>query len=449
MNRRVDETVADREVSYEVPNPAARQAPKPVDENDRDAAARPNRRGRFILIAIGVVIAIVIVVALRKRSATQAQTSKEAAAAGRNRASTVAVVPVEQRDVPVYLDGLGNVNALNTVTVKTRIDGQLERFNFQEGQMVHAGEELALIDPRPSEAALAQAQATKFRDEATLENTKRDLQRFADLYKAGVIPQQQYNTQQSQLAVNEGSVKADAAQVQNAQLNVSYCHIKSPIDGRIGIRSVDPGNMVHASDSNGLIVITQLQPIAVLFTVPEDSLPAVAQHMRGGLPVEAWSRDSTQKLADGRLLTIDNQIDPNTGTFRCKAVFDNKDGALFPNQFVNARLRVDVRHNALTVPAAAVQHGSQGTYIYVVRPDKTVDARPVAIVMTEGTTSVLGGGVNPGDQVVTDGADKLQPHGKVEIAGAGGGRGGAGKNGGAGKGAPGAGAARRKQAGQP
>jgi len=445
MNRRVDETVADREVSYEVPNPAARQAPKPVEDDDRNAAARPNRRGRFILIAIGIVIAIVIVVALRKRSATEAQTSKEAAAAGRNRASTVAVAPVEERDVPVYLDGLGNVNALNTVTVKTRIDGQLERFNFQEGQMVHAGEELALIDPRPSEAALAQAEATKFRDEATLENTRRDLQRFADLYKAGVIPQQQYNTQQSQLRVNEGSVKADAAQVQNAQLNVSYCHIKSPIDGRIGIRSVDPGNMVHASDPNGLIVITQLQPIAVLFTVPEDSLPAVAQHMRGGLPVEAWSRDSTQKLADGRLLTIDNQIDPNTGTFRCKAVFDNKDGALFPNQFVNARLRVDVRHNALTVPAAAVQHGSQGTYVYVVRPDKTVDARPVAVVMTEGTTSVLSGGVNPGDQVVTDGADKLQPHGKVEIAGAGGGRGG-GRNGG-GKGAPGA--ARRKQAGQP
>jgi multidrug efflux system membrane fusion protein len=444
----VDETVADREVSYEVPNPAARQAPKPED-GDRTGAQHPKRRGRFILIAIGLVLVTVIIIALRHRSATQAQESKDAAAAGKNRASTVAVAPVEQRDVPVYLDGLGNVNALNTVTVKTRIDGQLERFNFQEGQLVHAGDELALIDPRPSEAALAQAEATKFRDEATLENTKRDLQRFADLYKAGVIPQQQYNTQQSQLAVNQGSVKADAAQVQNAQLNVSYCHIKSPIDGRIGIRAVDPGNMVHASDPNGLIVITQLQPIAVLFTVPEDSLAAVAQHMRGGLPVEAWSRDSTQKLADGRLLTIDNQIDPNTGTFRCKAVFDNRDGALFPNQFVNARLRVDVRKNALTVPTAAVQHGSQGTYVYVVKPDKTVDARPVAIVMTEGTTAVLGGGVNPGDQVVTDGADKLQPHGKVEIAGAGGGRGGGGKNGGGKKGAPGAGAPRRKQAGQP
>jgi multidrug efflux system membrane fusion protein len=442
MNRRVDETVADHEVSYEVPNPAARQAPKPEDD-DQNAAARPKRRGRFILIAIGLVLVTVIVIALRHRSATAAKESKDAAAAGKNRASTVAVAAVEQRDVPVYLDGLGNVNALNTVIVKTRIDGQLERFNFQEGQIVHAGEELALIDPRPSEAALAQAEATRFKDEATLENTKRDLQRFADLYKAGVIPQQQYNTQQSQLRVNEGSVKADAAQVQNAQLNVSYCHIKSPIDGRIGIRNVDPGNMVHASDPNGLIVITQLQPIAVLFTVPEDSLSAVAQHMHGGLPVEAWSRDSTQKLADGRLLTIDNQIDPNTGTFRCKAVFDNRDGALFPNQFVNARLRVDVRQNALTVPTAAVQHGSQGTYVYVVKPDKTVDARPVAIVMTEGTTAVLGGGVNPGDEVVTDGADKLQPHGKVQIAGAGGGRGG-GKNGG-----PGAGAGRRKQAGQP
>lgn len=440
MNRRVDETVADHEVSYEVPNPAAKQAPKP-ESDDQSADARPHRRGRFILIAIGVVLAVIIVIALRHRSATAAKESKDAAAAGKNRASTVAVVAVEQRDVPVYLDGLGNVNALNTVTVKTRIDGQLLRFNFQEGQLVHTGEELALIDPRPSEAALAQAEATKFKDEATLENTKRDLQRFADLYKAGVIPQQQYNTQQSQLRVNEGTVKADAAQVQNAQLNVSYCHIKSPIDGRIGIRNVDPGNMVHASDPNGLIVITQLQPIAVLFTVPEDSLQAVAQHMHGGLPVEAWSRDSTQKLADGRLLTIDNQIDPNTGTFRCKAVFDNRDGALFPNQFVNARLRVDVRHNALTVPTAAVQHGSQGTYVYVVKPDKTVDARPVSIVMTEGTTAVLGGGVNPGDQVVTDGADKLQPHGKVEIAGARGEHGGGGK--------AGAGGGRRKQAGQP
>jgi membrane fusion protein, multidrug efflux system len=425
MNRRVDETVADRDVSYEVPNPA-RQAPKP--EDDETAAPRSNRRGRFIPIAIGVAIIIVVVLVMRHRSATQAQTAKDGATAAKNRAATVAVVPVAQRDVPVYLDGLGNVNALNTVTVKTRIDGQLVRFNFQEGQLVHAGEELALIDPRPSEAALAEAEATKFKDEATLENTKRDLARYADLYKSGVIPQQQYNTQQSQLRVNEGAVKADEAQVQSAQLNVSYCHIKAPIDGRVGIRPVDPGNMVHASDPNGLLVITQMQPIAVLFTLPEDDLRAVTPHMNSGLRVEAWSRDSTQKIADGRLLTIDNQIDPNTGTFRCKAVFDNRDGSLFPNQFVNARLQVDVRRGALTVPAAAVQHGSQGTYVYVVLPDKTADARPVSVVMTEGTMAVLGGGVNPGDRVVTDGADKLQPHGKVEIAGTG--RGGGGAHGG-------------------
>ena len=206
--------------------------------------------------------------------------------------------------------------------------------------------------------------------------------------------------------------------------------------------------MVHASDPNGLIVITQMQPIAVLFTLPEDSLPAVTQHMSGGLHVEAWSRDSTQKIADGRLLTIDNQIDPNTGTFRCKAVFDNRDGSLFPNQFVNARLQVDVRHNALTVPAAAVQHGPQGTYVYVVLPDKTADVRPVSVVMTEGTTAVLSGGVNPGDQVVTDGADKLQPHGKVEIGGAGRGGGGAGGGGGVHGGGK-AGAGQPKQAIQP
>jgi multidrug efflux system membrane fusion protein len=435
--RELDEKPVDREAPHEVPTP----------QNDESAAPRSSR-SRFVLIAIGVAIIIVIVLVMRHRSATQAQTAKDAAAAAKGRAATVTAVPVGQRDVPVYLDGLGNVNALNTVTVKTRIDGQLVRFNFQEGQLVHTGEELALIDPRPSEAALAQAEATKFKDEATLDNTKRDLERFADLYKSGVIPQQQYNTQQSQLRVNEGAVKADDAQVQNAQLNVSYCHIKAPIDGRIGIRTVDPGNMVHASDSNGLIVITQMQPIAVLFTLPEDSLPSVTKHMRDGLRVEAWSRDSTQKIADGRLLTIDNQIDPNTGTFRCKAVFDNRDGSLFPNQFVNARLQVDVRHNALTVPAAAVQHGPQGTYVYVVLPDKTADMRPVSVVMTEGMTAVLGGGVKPGDQVVTDGADKLQPHGKVEISGAGRGGGGAGGGGGVHGGGK-AGAGQPKQAIQP
>jgi membrane fusion protein, multidrug efflux system len=387
------------------------EAPK-VDE-------KPTRH-RTRNIAVAVVVAIVILLIVLVRNRTPATTSAQAGAAGgKGRATPVAVAVVEQRDVPVYLDGLGNVNALNTVNVKTRIDGQLLRFNFQEGQVVRADEELAVIDPRPSEAQLAQAEAALFKDEANLENARRDLQRYSDLYKSGVIPQQQYNTQQSQVRVDEGAIKSDEAQIQQAKLNVNYCHIKAPITGRVGIRNVDPGNIVHASDANGLVVITQMQPIAVLFTLPEDSLPAITQKRSATLPVEAWSRDSTQLIARGRLLTIDNQIDPNTGTFRCKAIFDNANTALFPNQFVNSRLMVDVRHNATVVPAVAVQHGAAGTYVYIVRPDATVDAQPVTVALLEGTSAVVTG-VNPGDRVVTDGADKLQPHAKVEIAGAGG-----------------------------
>jgi multidrug efflux system membrane fusion protein len=382
-----------------------------------DRVERPPRRRLLFPIIAGAIILIIVIIAVRaaRRPAAQAQQGK----GGKGGAAVpVSVAAVQQRDVPVFLDGLGNVTALNTVTVKTRIDGQLLRFNFQEGQVVHSGEELALIDPRPSQAALAQAQANRFKDAAQLENTRRDLTRYADLSKSGVIPQQQYDAQKSAVAVNEGTVLADDAQILNAKLNVSYCHIKAPITGRVGIRNVDPGNMVHASDANGLVVITQMQPIAALFTLPEDDLPAVVQHMRlGPLPVQAWSRDSTQEIGAGRLMTIDNQIDPNTGTFRCKATFDNSDGALYPNQFVDARLQVDIRRNALTVPSAAIQHGAQGTYLYVVLPDKTVDMRPVQVTLTEGTMAVLASGVNAGDQVVTEGADKLQPHGKVEIGG--------------------------------
>ena len=405
--------MAERRPERETPPPPdIRVAPPP------ESTAR-HTRNRFIGIAAVVVVIILLIVLLRHRAANNAKQAQSAAAGARDRAVPVSVVPVVAKDVPVYLDGLGNVNALSTVTVKTRIDGQLLHFNFQEGQTVRAGEELALIDPRPSEAQLAQAEATRFRDEATLQNSQHDLQRYADLYHAGVIPQQQYNTQQSQVKVGEGTLQADAAQIQQAKLNIDYCHIKAPITGRVGIRSVDPGNMVHASDANGLVVITQMQPIAALFTLPEDDLAKITGRMNGsGLPVEAWSRDNTAKLADGRLLTIDNQIDPNTGTFRCKAVFDNADGALFPNQFVNARLQVDVRRHALTVPSAAIQHGAQGTYVYVVKPDKTADMRPVQVELSEGTMSVVTG-VQEGDEVVTDGADKLQPHGKVEIGGGG------------------------------
>src|SRR5438270_5014494 len=340
-----------------------------------EPATHGSTRTRNILIGVIVLVIILLVILVRRHTAATANAAQAGAAAGKNRAVPVAVTPVVARDVPVYLDGLGNINALNTVTVKTRIDGQLLRFNFQEGQMVHAGEELAVIDPGPSEAQLAQAEAQRAKDAATLQNAQHDLERYTELYHAGVIPQQQYNTQQSAVRVTQATIQGDDAQIQQARRNVQYCHIKAPLTGRVGIRSVDPGNMVHASDQNGLIVITQMQPIAALFTLPEDQLAPVTQHMAGGLAVQALSRDNSTLLATGRLLTIDNQIDPNTGTFRCKAIFDNRNGALFPNQFINARLQVDVRQHVTTVPSAAVQHGSQGTYVYVVTPQKTADMR--------------------------------------------------------------------------
>jgi len=406
----------DRETTGNPSPPDIHVAPAP-------AAGGHHKRNRNIAIAVVVIAIVLLIVFLRQRAASNAKQAQAAAASARNRAVPVSVAPVVARDVPVYLDGLGNVNALNTVTVKTRIDGQLLRFNFQEGQIVGAGQEIALIDPAPSEAALAQAEANLFKDQATLENARHDLERYVDLYKSGVIPQQQYNTQQSTVRVSEGTVKADEAQIQQAKLNVDYCHIKAPITGRVGIRFVDPGNMVHASDQNGLVVITQMQPIAVLFTLPEDQLSQVTQHMQAGLAVQAVSRDNSTLLATGRLLTIDNQIDPNTGTFRCKAIFDNSNGALFPNQFINARLQVDVRHHVTTVPSAAIQHGAQGTYVYVVTPQKTAEMRVVQVLMSEGLTSVVSG-VKEGEQVVTDGADKIQPNGNVEIGGGGGGGGG-------------------------
>ena len=413
--------MAQRQPERETPGNAS---PPDIHVAPEPEAAGHHKRNRNIAIAVVVIAIILLIVFLRQRAASNAKSAQSAAAGMRNRAVPVSVAPVVARDVPVYLDGLGNVNALNTVTVKTRIDGQLLRFDFQEGQIVNAGQEIAVIDPAPSEAQLAQAEANRFKDEATLQNAQHDLERYADLYKAGVVSQQQYNTQQSSVRVSEGSVKADDAQIQQAKLNVQYCHIKAPITGRVGIRFVDPGNMVHASDQNGLVVITQMQPIAVLFTLPEDQLAPVTQHMAGGLAVQALSRDNSTLLATGRLLTIDNQIDPNTGTFRCKAIFDNRNGALFPNQFINARLQVDVRQHVTTVPSAAVQHGSQGTYVYVVTPQKTADMRAVQVLMSEGLTSVVNG-VNEGEEVVTDGADKIQPNGKVEIGGGPGGGGGA------------------------
>jgi multidrug efflux system membrane fusion protein len=418
------------EHDIEMPQQLTTRPPETDPELDNPP---PKRSGGKTVVWVIVILVLVVVGVLGYRALhktdTAASTQGQGQGQGRssggrhgggagmdvNRAVPVAVVPAKQQDVPVYLEGLGNVQAYYTVTVHSRVDGELMQVNFREGQLVHKGDELALIDPRPYEAALAQAEATKFKDQANLENAQRDLQRYTDLYKQGVIAQQQYQTQEALVAQDQGLVHSDDALINSARLNVTYSHIKSPIDGKVGLRLVDPGNIVHAADQNGLIVITQLQPIAVLFTLPEDNLPMVQQHMRGTrLQVQAWSRDDTQQIATGSLETIDNEIDPNTGTFRLKGVFLNRDNALYPNQFVNARLQVYTRKNAITVPAAAIQHGAQGTYVYVVKQDKTVESRQVKVALTEGTLTVLDSGVNGGEQVVTDGQEKLQPGNKVE-----------------------------------
>ena len=278
-----------------------------MDEVVENAPQPVSRRRRVVVVVVVIIVLLLVVVGvLSRRNKSDAPPGAKGGRGGGGPVP-VATATVQQQDVPIYLRGLGNVTAYYTVNVRTRIDGQLQAINFREGQTVRAGQELALIDPRPFETALMQAQAKQFQDQATLENGRRDLERFAPLYKAGVIPQQQYNTQEATVRSAEGIVRADAAAVATAKLNVAYCHIVAPISGRVGLRNVDPGNMVHASDTNGLMTITQVEPIAVVFTLPEDNLPAVAQNMRlGSLVTEAWSRDDSQLLATGRLETIDN-----------------------------------------------------------------------------------------------------------------------------------------------
>jgi membrane fusion protein, multidrug efflux system len=329
----------------------------------------------------------------------------------------VVAAAVRTRDVSVYLTGLGTVTPLNTVTVKTRVDGEMIAVHFKEGQIVSNGDLLAEIDPRPFQAQLTQFEGQLQRDQALLDNARLDLKRFQVLITTDAVPRQQLDTQASLVQQLEGTVKNDQGQIEATKVQLVYCRITSPITGRVGLRLVDPGNIVHATDTGGLVIITQLQPITVVFTIPEDSIPTVLERLQHGvrLPVEAYDREQRRKLADGALLTIDNQVDPTTGTVRLKAEFPNTDNRLFPSQFVNARLLIETQRGATVVPTAAIQQSPRGSFVYVLRPDRTVGVRQVTVGVTDGDDVSIEQGLAVGEQVVVEGTERLRDGAAIEL----------------------------------
>jgi len=361
-----------------------------------------------ILVVVGYFVVSRIV---RTRSAS-AQPS-----AAMHAVVPVAAAAATRGDLSRYLTAIGSVTAFNTVTVKTRVDGQIVKVAFKEGQTVHQGDVLVQIDPRPYQAALSQVRGQLAKDRATLVNAQQTLVRDQTLYRQDVIAAQDLDNQQSLVGQSEGAVKSDLANLDAAEVQVDYSRITAPITGRIGLRLVDLGNIVHAADTTGLAVITQLQPIAVDFSIPEDNLPQVIQDMRKGqkLPVYAYDRELKNRLATGSLETFDSQIDQTTGTIKLKAIFPNTDYSLFPNQFVNVRLQVDTLRDMILAPAAAIQRNGQITFVYVVKPDHTVEVRTVKIGATQGDVVALASGITPGELVVTDGLDKVTAGAKVSV----------------------------------
>jgi len=379
------------------------------------------------IVALAVVIAVAFWYFRGSRSSTEAQGpgGPGGAAAGKGQgrqgagaggfAVPVVVASAQRGDLPVYFNGLGTVTAFNTVTVRSRVDGQITKINFQEGQFVHQGQDLVDIDSRPFQVQLEQAEGQLAKDQAQLRDVQVNYERFQLLYKEGVIPKQQVDTQGAQVGQFEGSIKGDQGAIDSAKLQIVYSHVTAPISGRVGLRLVDVGNIVHATDSTGLLVITQLQPIAVIFSLPQDQLPQVASRLQRGeqLVVDAYDRDDSTKIESGKLLTIDNQIDTTTGTYKLKSVFSNDRNTLFPNQFVNVHLLADVKRNLVIVPAPAIQRGPQGTYVYVVQSGNTAKIQSVTIAQSTADKVGLSAGVNPGDSVVVDGQDKLQDGSKI------------------------------------
>jgi len=386
---------------------------------------RPNRRGLWVGLVVAGAVGVVLVARVRvhgQGGQGQGQpTSGEGARGGGARAGAAADRPVPvlmaravARDVPIKLEGLGSVTAYKTVNVHTQVEGRLDKVVFREGQAVKHGELLAEIDPRPFMILLHQGQAALARDQAQLEGAQRNLERYEAVVGKQLIPQQQVDDQRALVGQYTGAVRGDEATIENARLQLDYARVRSPIDGVTGVRQVDPGNLVHVGDANGIVVVTQLDPIAVLFTLPQDDLPRVAKaEAAGPLVVEAVSRDGAETLALGKLELVDNQINQATATIRLKAIFPNPRHALWPNEFVKARLLLDVRKGALVIPAVAVQRGPQGTFVYVVGGDDKAALRPVTVEAFVGDEALIAKGIAAGDAVVIEGQSQLRPGAKV------------------------------------
>ena len=383
----------------------------------RETATRP-RRGRRLLLWLLLIAAIVGAAVWYLPRLTHKPTP-----GGRVISMgpvPVGVATVAKGDMPVTLSGLGTVTPLATVTVKTQINGYLMSVAFQEGQRVKKGDFLAQIDPRPYQVALEQAEGQLAKDQALLKNAQLDLQRYNTLVAQNSIARQTRDTQSSLVAQYQAAIISDKAQIDAQKLNLIYCHIISPVTGRVGLRQVDAGNYVQTSDANGIVVVTETQPISVIFTLPEDNLPDVLKQLHAGatLPATAYDRTGTTKLDTGTLETVDNQIDTTTGTVKLRAIFNNPQEILFPNQFVNVKLLIDTLQNVDIVPTAAIQRGAPGTFVYLVKPDHTVAVQQVKLGPTDGQRVVILSGVQPGESVVVDGADRLKDGAKVTLAAA-------------------------------
>lgn len=383
------------------------------------------RRKKFIIILVILLIVLTLaglvvwrVVSVKHSgSGSGGRGGRFGGAGGLAGAMPVGVATVSSADVPVIYQALGTITPLATVIVHSQISGQLTQVAFHEGQMVKAGDFLAQVDPRPYQASLEQAEGALARDQALLKEAQIDLTRYQGLAAQNSIATQQVDNQQSLVHQYEGTVKADQAQVDMQQLNLTYAHISAPVSGRVGLRQVDVGNYVTTADANGVVVITELEPISAVFALPEDNLQQILTRMKSGatLTAAAYDRTQTTKLADGKLSAVDNQVDVATGTVKLRALFDNKDHSLFPNQFVNISLTADVLKGALVMPVPAIQRGAQGTFVYLVKPDNTVTVQVVNLGPQDGQRVVVQSGLKAGDRVVTDGADRLKDGAQVEV----------------------------------